>query len=339
MRLATLAAAVFAVGILAGAGAYLYVHPDIVRAAFSGSPNYVSFGGDRLTNVGAPVASTDAATMAYTQSVSGGLSPHFQVFTSNGTWTIPSGVTTTLVTICGGGGGGGYGGMGYGYAGGGGGGGGAGTCLYGISVGVSGSSVPVTVGYGGSGYSDTTGASYLRNGYGVGGTSYFGSVTAPGGPPGFAGTGGYCCGYGMTTYGYGGGGNGGGGAGGLSYGFPAGWGLYNTISGGVSGYDGTGVGGDADSNNAGLGSADDGNGGAGGGGAAGYGGYGGNGGLPGVLNTGSDGSGPGGSGGNGIGYGSGGGGGGGGSNGNGNGAGGGSGGSGAPGIVIVEWWQ
>lgn len=83
-----------------------------------------------------------------------------QVFTANGTWTAPAGVTTVIVVACGGGGGGGGGAGGFGggtianNAGGGGAGGGAGgtvvTITQALTV-VPFGSYPVTIGAGGAG--------------------------------------------------------------------------------------------------------------------------------------------------------------------------------------------
>lgn len=93
----------------------------------------------------------------------------YQIFTSDGTFTVPSGVTSVKVTLIGGGGGGGYNGLG------GSGGGGGGGVYYRQSQSVtSGSNITVTVGLGGAGSSTSNG--------GAGGTSSFGTyLSATGG--------------------------------------------------------------------------------------------------------------------------------------------------------------
>ena len=73
----------------------------------------LSLGGKALTNVAAPVASTDAATKAYVDA-SASKQYYRQLFTASGTWTCPSGGATVVVTCVGGGGGGGSGGWGAG---------------------------------------------------------------------------------------------------------------------------------------------------------------------------------------------------------------------------------
>ena len=100
----------------------------------------------------------------------------YKIFTSSGTFTVPSGVTQVLVTLIGGGGGGSKGGGGS-LSGAGGGGGGV---YYRTPVTVTpGSSIPVTIGSGGAG-----GTSSHIDGY-AGGTSSFGSyLSATGGGPG-----------------------------------------------------------------------------------------------------------------------------------------------------------
>jgi len=100
----------------------------------------------------------------------------YQIFTSSGTFTVPSGATQVLVTLIGGGGGGSKGGGGS-LSGAGGGGGGV---YYRVPVTVTpGSSIPVTIGSGGAG-----GTSSHIDGY-AGETSSFGSyLSATGGGPG-----------------------------------------------------------------------------------------------------------------------------------------------------------
>lgn len=100
----------------------------------------------------------------------------YQIFTSSGTFIVPSGVTQVLVTLIGGGGGGSKGGGAHSSGAGGGGGG----VYYRAPVTVTpGSSIPVTIGSGGAG-----GTSSHIDGY-AGGTSSFGSyLSATGGGPG-----------------------------------------------------------------------------------------------------------------------------------------------------------
>ena len=96
-----------------------------------------------------------------------------QVFTANGTFTIPAGITKVRVTVVGGGGGGSIGG-----------GGGGGTATKFISGLTPGGTVSVTVGTGGSGAGWLTSA-------GSGTTSSFGAYcSATGGTGGFTGAGG-----------------------------------------------------------------------------------------------------------------------------------------------------
>jgi hypothetical protein len=98
-----------------------------------------------------------------------------QVFSSNGTFTVPSGVTKVRVRVWGGGGGGG--GSAGGGAGGGGGGGGYSEGLVTVTPGAG---IPVTVGGGGAAGGTTAG---------TGGTSSFSSVSATGGQGGSGGSG------------------------------------------------------------------------------------------------------------------------------------------------------
>lgn len=115
---------------------------------------------------------------------SGGLQS-VQVFTANGTWTKPSGVTKVRVTVTGGGGGGGAGTQSWNT---GQGGGAGGTAIEVIDV-SSVSSVSVTVGSGGAGATGHTQNSGSANGSN-GGTSSFGSYcSATGGSGGDEGWG------------------------------------------------------------------------------------------------------------------------------------------------------
>jgi hypothetical protein len=132
--------------------------------------------------------------------ISAGLSgPDGQVFTSSGTFTVPTGVTSCKVTVVGGGGGGGAA-TGTGSAACGGAGGGA--AIEWITGLTGGSTVTVTIGAGGSGSSNTSGT--------TGGTSSFGSycsATGGGGSVaatsgvGYAPTGGVGSGGDLNIYG------------------------------------------------------------------------------------------------------------------------------------------
>jgi hypothetical protein len=102
------------------------------------------------------------------------------VFTSNGSFTVPAGVTSVTVDVAGGGGGGGGGAFTYG-----GGGGGGAESYQGLVFAVTpGQVIPVTIGNGGVGGS--SGSYYTKGGNGgVGGTTIFGSyLSALGGKGG-----------------------------------------------------------------------------------------------------------------------------------------------------------
>jgi len=101
--------------------------------------------------------------------------PNLQLFTSSGTFTVPTGITQVKVTVIGGGGGvGGTNASGYVVGGGGGGGGGSIRLVTGLTPG---DTVTVTVGAGGTAATDTAGGS--------GGTSSFGAFcSATGGSGG-----------------------------------------------------------------------------------------------------------------------------------------------------------
>jgi hypothetical protein len=99
-----------------------------------------------------------------------------QIFTSNGTFTVPAGVSTVWVSMCGGGGSGGF------YGPGGGGGGGANAMKLPVAV-QAGNTVAVTVGAGGQPVNGPTNA----NGN-AGGTSSFGNFVVCGGGAGGMGS-------------------------------------------------------------------------------------------------------------------------------------------------------
>lgn len=99
-----------------------------------------------------------------------------QIFTSSGTFTVPAGVSTVWVSMCGGGGSGGF------YGPGGGGGGGANAMKLPVAV-QAGNTVAVTVGAGGQPVSGPTNA----NGN-AGGTSSFGNFVVCGGGSGGMGS-------------------------------------------------------------------------------------------------------------------------------------------------------
>jgi len=135
--------------------------------------------------------------------------PRFQVFTSSGTFSVPSGITTVDVLVVAGGGGGGSGHQnGYGA-----GGGGAGGLIFRPAFPVTpGGTVSVTVGCGGAGRSGVTSGQPIPASFGtVGQDSVFDTLTAKGG----GGGGGFpgCNGQnGPSTGTSGGSGGGGGGA-------------------------------------------------------------------------------------------------------------------------------
>ena len=126
------------------------------------------------------VLTSNGTTWSSTAPASTYAGPTVQVFTSSGTFTVPTGVTKALVTVFGGGGGGGYNGVsgsGSNF----GGLGGSGTAY--VSGLTPGGSITVTVGAGGTGRSSAgTGAT-------AGGTSSFAAlVTATGGAAGANGS-------------------------------------------------------------------------------------------------------------------------------------------------------
>jgi hypothetical protein len=150
------------------------------------------------------------------------------VFTSSGTWTVPQGVTTILVSGCAGGGGGGGGGASNSTSGGAGsgGGGGAGQSVIKKTISVTpGSTITVTIGAGGSAGSGgaANGGSGGNGGNGGNTTLVTGSTTL----------------LSLTAGSGGSGGSGGGGAGGGSNGYPSG--SYGTDGGVISGVGGMGA--------------------------------------------------------------------------------------------------
>ncbi len=137
------------------------------------SPTY------RITNVAAPIASSDVATKGYVDAqISGGGKSRSMYFNSNGTFTVPANVTLVWVTAWGGGGSGGSYTGSYG-----GGGGGGGELIYRYPVTVtSGSNITVTIGAGGTGCSVYDSTSWIGNN---GGDTSFGTyITAKGGEGG-----------------------------------------------------------------------------------------------------------------------------------------------------------
>ena len=156
------------------------------------SGNLTAVGSNTTSNftIRAKDAASNVTDRAFSISV---LAPAYQTFTSSGTFTVPSGLTTVDVLVVAGGGG-----AGSVHSGG----GGAGGLIYrpGFSV-TPGATVTVTVGDGGTG---STGTSGHANGQ----DSVFGTLTAKGGgksgtnqTPGSAGGSGGGCGYGSPSQG------------------------------------------------------------------------------------------------------------------------------------------
>jgi hypothetical protein len=167
-----------------GSGA-LYVGPNgNIALGTSSAPNALTIanGSIQITSSSAGIIFPDGSMQTTAASSSGsgsGTTLHRQIFTSNGTWMRPAGVTEVWATVCAGGGGGG---MGYNdsnyYNGYGGGGGGSGGCFIEDDItGITGN-VPITIGAGGA-----RGDSSSNDGNGQnGGDSSFGTfVTAYGG--------------------------------------------------------------------------------------------------------------------------------------------------------------
>ncbi len=113
------------------------------------------------------------------------LDPNTQLFTSSGTWTKPADCQWVRVILVGGGGGGGGGGRGTSVAGSqsaaGAGGGGAGMSFIDVPAGLLPSTVPITIGAGGSGGSGSTTANTLGSNGSSGGTSTFGDILSASG--------------------------------------------------------------------------------------------------------------------------------------------------------------
>lgn len=192
---------------------------DAITISASSSGFTLDFNGNRLTNIGAPTATSDAATKAYVDAAEGGGNSKSQYFTSNGTFTVPTNVTLVWVTAWGGGGGGG-GGCGS-TAGAGGGGGGEIIYRYPVTV-TGGANVSVTIGSGGSGGKYRDPVCMVSSGNNGADTTFGSFITARGGSgaPG------------------GGGGNGGGvggGNGGTGSGVDGSRGLYTTFTMGGAG--------------------------------------------------------------------------------------------------------
>jgi len=140
----------------------------------SGNPTVTNSG---VTSVAAGTGiSVSASTGGVTISASGGGGfANWQIFTGNGTFTVPAGITKVKATVVGGGGG--SGGSNNGPSGGGGGGGAAIRIITGLTPG---GTVSVTVGGGGGGGNGSPSVG------GTGGTSSFGAFcSATGGSGGF----------------------------------------------------------------------------------------------------------------------------------------------------------
>ena len=203
----------------------------------------------KITNLATPTADSDAATKAYVDgSVSGG-TPQ-QIFTSSGTFTVPTGTTRIFITACGPGGNGGACVCGYG-----GGGGGSGRAIVDYPINVTpAEQISVTIGTPGS---PTTFGSYLSLASGSNGSSAYcycggaggaGGSGASGGGVGCSGGGGGVGGAAtMSFYNYIGGAGGGGGGGtpsngnGGSFGFMSGGSGYGCGGGGGAGLMGPGA--------------------------------------------------------------------------------------------------
>lgn len=125
-------------------------------------------GGTGITSVGTSgnVLTSNGTAWVSQAAASGYAGPGAQVFTSNGTFTIPSGITKLKVTIVGGGGG-----SGRGNGAPSGGGGGGGTAIKYLTSLTPGNTISVTVGSGGAGRSGSAGTGT------TGGTSSIASGT------------------------------------------------------------------------------------------------------------------------------------------------------------------
>lgn len=191
---------------------------DLIGFSGSATPVRVGVG----TNGQVLTADSSAASgVAWAAAAGGGAGlKSVQVFTSNGTWTRPSGVTMVLIIAKGGGGGGGAGSASGPQSGGG---GGEGATAYKVLDVSAISSAAITAGAGGAAGVAGSNSSFAANCIGLGGAAAGAATAAPGaggfnsvcdweerGASGTPGT------YG-TTYGYGGtgGGRGGGTGGGL----------------------------------------------------------------------------------------------------------------------------
>lgn len=136
----------------------------------------VANGGTGVTSPGASGNVLTSNGTAWVSSAPASSLPTMQVFSSSGTFTVPTGITKVKVTVIGGGGGGGYSAGTSDPSGGGGGGGAAIKTISGLTPG---GTIAVTVGTGGAGGTSGTGT--------AGGTSSFGTYcSATGGSGGGA---------------------------------------------------------------------------------------------------------------------------------------------------------
>lgn len=145
--------------------------------------NGVSFDGS--ANI--EITTANGGTIATTDQVTAAAAHGKQLFTSSGTFVVPTGVTSVKVTCVGGAGGGG-GGVVY-YTGGTGGTGATGYVDTSVITVTPGQSIAITIGAGGALGERGSASSNTGGTGGTGGTTYFGSLlSAPGGPGGTGGS-------------------------------------------------------------------------------------------------------------------------------------------------------